>query len=204
MKVFLKSDLLRRHFRRFRATCVGKGCRSGSVTMNVAESFDVSTMGFAESLECEAEEGGRVVVPIKVWENVGKVVGSGPEEVVSFSATDGVVVVGRLRFRHPDIKNTTIENAFHALPIGATAIEIIRHAFSVGVTVVEYAGGRGLLDKHMGTVLKRINHAATGLRDYGATGVDLAQLVARKIGVEDSKQFLEILRELEQARTGKG
>ena len=193
MEVKVRTADLVAHRKRFLlAKLNDKIAEAAKVTLRAAEKLSVESLGFREDLSCKPIQWGTVSLPYLLWENLIKnLVPVLKEEEITIRAERYHLQFGTTGIEHSQIQVSHMDGVSLEIPPGAEPIDIVLFAATKEMKVLRRSESWLVVKKAIKLVKGQITRATTPIRKYGVSREDVAQLLARKLGIEKPQRFLD-------------
>jgi hypothetical protein len=187
-----KSELLR-FGRILKAVKLTKAAKKASVTLIVAEHLSVIGPGFNQVLTCKPIKWGTVLLPFSAIESLIKVLKGIPEDEVAIEAENGrFKIARRMEMTGPEIKVSHKDSLPLEIPLDSRPVDFLK-LFSHGPERLQNSGMWKPVLFYMTKLRQQLGKAALPLEEYGIRPPHLAIAVARKLDIENLREFVEIL-----------
>ena len=152
----------------------------------------MESLGFREDLPCKPVQWGTVSLPHLLWEKLIKgLVPLLKEKEITIRAERFHLQFGTTEIEHAHIQVSHMDGVSLAIPPSAEPIDVVMFAATKEMKVLRRSESWLVVKKAIKHVKGQITRATTPIRKYGVSREDVAELLARKLGMEKSQRFIE-------------
>ena len=152
----------------------------------------MESLGFREDLPCKPVQWGTVSLPHLLWEKLIKgLVPLLKEKEITIRAERFHLQFGTTEIEHAHIQVSHMDGVSLAIPPSAEPIDVVMFAATKEMKVLRRSESWLVVRKAIKHVKGQITRATSPIRKYGVSREDVAEIVARKLGVEKPQLFIE-------------
>lgn len=186
-----KSDLLK-HKKTLKIAKMGRLAKAASLSITVSEKCLIDGPGFSVKLDCRPLTWGRASIPFQVWDRLMRVLDGISRKDIPVEVIDGKVQFDTMIIDNPEIRVVPSDKLATEIPLNLDPVDVIK-LFSLGPEDLKASGIWNAVRFYMRRLRPQVEQAALPLKEYGISPEDLAMILAVKLGIEDTRRFVEIL-----------
>jgi len=207
MKASVSMQELQEH-KKFLSSVKPKSARlaaASEITLSVSEVFRVTGYGIQHDIPCKPLKWGTVMLPFQTWSKLITIVSQSlTGEYVTIEAGSGYILFDHIKFKNPDIKETTSNNLAYEMPVDADKGKIrslILEAYTIDQ--IQNSGLWGVYETIMEEIGSNALKAHKRLSRYGVSLDDITQILLKTLKVKDRNFFIQYLKEKSQEKPPK-